>query len=96
MEYKDFRGQRHIIGHGTLVVEKKLIHNISKVGHIEDVVIHKDCRGLNMGKKMIEHLMKVAEERGCYKVILDCDMKNVEFYVKCGLKPKGIEMARYF
>ena len=45
---------------------------------------------------MIEKVVQIAKKEGCYKVILDCDTKNVGFYQKCGFKNKGIEMALYF
>jgi glucosamine-phosphate N-acetyltransferase len=85
-----------IIGTATLLIEPKLIHNISKVGHIEDVVVDKNYRSHGIGKLMLDNLKNKAELMDCYKVILDCDEKNVGFYVKCGFKTKGVEMACYF
>ena len=85
-----------IIGTSTLLVEPKLIHNISKVGHIEDVVVDSEYRSHGIGKMMIDHLTNKGELMGCYKVILDCDEKNAGFYEKCGFKRKGVEMACYF
>jgi glucosamine-phosphate N-acetyltransferase len=81
-------GGNKIIGTATLLVEPKLIHNVSKVGHIEDVVVDQKYRGHGIGTMMIEHLTN--------KVILDCDEKNAVFYEKCGFKKKGVEMAVYF
>lgn len=83
-----------IIGCGTLSIEPNLIHTF--VGHIEDIVIHKDYRGLKYGKWIIEKLIEKAHEKGCYKVTLDCDEKCIGFYEKCGFARKGVEMAIYF
>ena len=80
----------------TLFIEPKLIHNLSFVGHIEDVVVDKDYRGLGLGKKIIQHLVHIAQTHGCYKVILDCDEKNTCFYEKCNFELKGAEMSFYF
>jgi glucosamine-phosphate N-acetyltransferase len=33
---------------------------------------------------------------GCYKSILDCSEANEGFYVKCGFKRAGLEMAHYY
>jgi len=85
-----------IIGSGTLLVEQKLIHNMGKVGHIEDIVVDEKYRGRNLGKKIIEYLIDMSNKSGCYKAILDCSDKNVEFYKKCGFEQKGVEMALYF
>lgn len=62
-----------IIGSGTLLIEKKIIHKMGKVGHIEDIVIDKEYRGKKLGENMIWHLTKKLKEMGCYKMILDCD-----------------------
>ncbi len=91
IEYNDI-----VIGAATLIIEKKLIHNLGKVGHIEDVVVHNDYRGNGLGKLIIDQLTKTAKDVGCYKVILDCDPKNAPFYQKCGFTEKGVEMALYF
>lgn len=84
--------QGKVSGIATLLVETKLIHGFSKVGHIEDVAVNFDERGSNIGRYLVRYLCNLAMERGCYKVILDCDVENVEFYKKCGLRERGIEM----
>ncbi len=89
-------GCKNIVGTATLLVEPKLIHNISNVGHIEDVVVDSQCRGKHIGKLMLEYLVNKSEKLGCYKVILDCDDKNVAFYSKCNFTKKGAQMAIYF
>ncbi|KAK3242814.1 Glucosamine-phosphate N-acetyltransferase-like protein [Cymbomonas tetramitiformis] len=67
-----------------------------QVGHIEDIVVKSTCRGKNLGRMIIAELKKIASDAGCYKVILDCDEKNVEFYEKCGYERKAVQMATYF
>lgn len=84
-----------IIATGTLLIEEKIIHNCGKVGHIEDVVVHKNYRGLKLGKKILEYLIHKSKDFGCYKTLLDCDEKNVGFYEKCGFKKKCVTMAKY-
>ncbi|KAJ3120803.1 Glucosamine-phosphate N-acetyltransferase-like protein [Nowakowskiella sp. JEL0407] len=39
-----------IVGAGTIFVERKFVHLNGLVGHIEDIVTHKDYRGMNLGK----------------------------------------------
>jgi len=85
-------GNDVIIGTITMFVEYKIIHNASKVGHIEDVVVHSDYRKLGVGKLLIDHCLDLAKKLACYKVILDCDEENVKFYEKCGFKTKGVCM----
>lgn len=85
-----------IIGLGTIILEPKLIHGISKVGHIEDLVISNNFRGQGYGKYMIDFLTNIAKQEGCYKVILNCSENNRVFYEKCGYTQKNIEMSLYF
>jgi glucosamine-phosphate N-acetyltransferase len=85
-----------IIASGTLLIENKIIHGISKVGHIEDIVVDKNIRGLGLGKKIINYLTELANKNNCYKVILNCKESNCGFYEKCGFEKKELEMVKYF
>ncbi|KAL8661977.1 MAG: hypothetical protein Q9202_005103 [Teloschistes flavicans] len=119
------------VGTGCVVVERKIIHNLGLVGHIEDIAVAKDQQGKKLGLLLIQTLDHIAEKVGCYKVcppspphlppfpsplftndlkthkltpsahpsiqtILDCSEANEGFYVKCGFKRAGLEMAHYY
>ena len=73
-----------LIACGTILIENKFIHNCGKIGHIEDIVVKKDKRKMGLGKIMINKLVKIGEDNGCYKVILNCSDKNSGFYERCG------------
>lgn len=85
-----------VYGAATLLVEPKLLHGASSVGHIEDVVVDDRVRGYGLGRLVVQHLVEVARGSGCYKVILDCETKNIPFYERCGLEEHGHCMAVYF
>lgn len=85
-----------IVGTGGVIVERKFIHNLGLVGHIEDIAVAKNQQGKKLGLRMIEALDYVAGQVGCYKSILDCSEANEGFYVKCGYKRAGLEMAHYY
>lgn len=61
-------GDKKIVGTGALIVEKKFIHNLGLVGHIEDIAVAKDQQGKKLGLRIIQALDYVAEKVGCYKV----------------------------
>lgn len=84
-----------IVGYGCLYKDYKFYRNCSKVGHIEDIVIHEDYRGKGYAKIIIDKLIEIAKD-DCYKILLNCDEKYVEFYNKFGLKKYGENMAFYF
>lgn len=85
-----------IIAYGSVLIEPKLIRELGFVAHIEDVVVTQSVRGLGIGKMLINHLVDVAKEKGCYKVILNCNDNNCQFYEKCGFNKKEVEMVLYF
>ena len=85
-----------IIATGTLLIENKIIHSISKVGHIEDIVVDSNSKGLGIGKKIVNYLTNLAKENNCYKVILNCNDHNIGFYQKCGYQKKETQMVKYF
>jgi len=87
--------EEELVGMGTIMVEKKLIYGGSKVAHIEDVVIDKKYRGMGYGKILLDNLIKKSKKFDCYKIILNCDEKNVEFYEKTGFRQKNVEMSLY-
>ncbi|KAF2136627.1 uncharacterized protein K452DRAFT_322285 [Aplosporella prunicola CBS 121167] len=87
---------KKVVGTGALIVERKFIHNLGLVGHIEDIAVAKDQQGKKLGLRIIQTLDHVAEKVGCYKTILDCSEANEGFYVKCGFKRAGLEMAHYY
>ena len=82
-----------IIGSTTIFKEQKLIHNMGKVAHIEDVIIDKNYRGYGLGKKMIETANSISKE--CYKISLNCSSENVGFYQQLKFKLKENQMVIY-
>ncbi len=74
---------------GTLVVERKFIHNASPRGRLEDIVVHKDYRKLRLGSMVVELLTVLSKELGCYKVTLDCKEPMLGFYTKFGYLNEG-------
>ena len=71
-----------IVGTGSIIIEQKVIHGFSKIGHIEDIVISNEYQGKGLGGKLIEFLVLEAKKNNCYKVILGCSDDKVDFYKK--------------
>ncbi|KAJ8098689.1 acyl-CoA N-acyltransferase [Lipomyces tetrasporus] len=85
-----------VVGVGTLLVERKFIHECGLVGHIEDIAVAKSEQGKRLGIKIIGALDFIGQRAGCYKNILDCSPHNEQFYVKCGYSNAGFEMTKRF
>jgi glucosamine-phosphate N-acetyltransferase len=75
-----------VIGTTSLLVEQKFIHHGGKVGHIEDVAVHRDFQGRGVARGLIEHAVQEAWRLGCYKVILNCRDELVPFYERFGFR----------
>ncbi|KAL2820030.1 L-Aspartase-like protein [Aspergillus granulosus] len=85
-----------IVATGSLIVERKFIHSLGMVGHIEDIAVEKGQQGKKLGLRLIQALDFIAEKVGAYKTILDCSEVNEGFYLKCGFRRAGLEMAHYY
>ena len=55
----------NLIGCITLLVEHKIIHQGSKVGHIEDVVVDKNYRKTGVGQSLLDYVIDISRNVGC-------------------------------
>ena len=90
----EFEGK--IIASVSLLLEQKIIHECGIVGHLEDVVVDRDYRKYGLGKFIIERIIKIAREWGCYKLIGDCKSELLGFYEKNGFESKCVQISIYF
>ena len=81
-----------IIGSTTLLIEQKFIHDGGKAGHIEDVTVNKNYEGKGVGSALVRKAIGFAKQNNCYKVILVCSEKNIQFYKVIGFKEHEISM----
>ena len=80
---------------GTILFEKKFIHNYSIYAHIEDIIVKKEYQGKGLGKILLEKLIKICKKEKVFKILLDCETKLIPFYEKCGFIDKGHQMVIY-
>ena len=88
-------GGNRIVGCGTVIIEPKMIHRARAVGHIEDLVIDDEYRGLGIARGILNRLVELSDRNNCYKVILDCSDELVGFYSRVGFEKRGAQMAHY-
>jgi len=82
-----------VVGYGCLLIETKI--RGGRMGHIEDIVTHSDFERRGIGKQILEGLYKIAKEKNCYKLALQCSEHNVNFYEKCNYKLSGLSMQAF-
>jgi glucosamine-phosphate N-acetyltransferase len=84
-----------VIGTASALIECKFTHQLSNVCHIEDVVVDLNYRKKGIGKTLVTHCIDFAKKNDCYKIILNCDQKNIGFYEKIGFTQRNVEMSIY-
>ena len=80
-----------VVGYGCLFVEVKIRGGC--VGHIEDIVTDQNYRRIGIGKRLVTHLLQIANEFNCYKAVLQCEENNIPFYEKCGFRQSEFGMS---
>mmetsp|Transcript_3640 Transcript_3640/g.5415 ORF Transcript_3640/g.5415 Transcript_3640/m.5415 type:complete len:279 (+) Transcript_3640:74-910(+) len=66
--------EKKIVGTATLFTLEYTSEGV--IGHIEDVVVDKNCRGQGLGKITIKGVLKWAKDKKCDKIILNCSEKK--------------------
>ncbi len=85
-----------VVGTASLLVERKFIHRGGKVGHIEDVAVHRETQMRGIGTRLVAYATEEARKLGCYKVILDCFDRLTPFYGRLGYRVFNVGMRRDF
>ncbi|MFW6230968.1 MAG: GNAT family N-acetyltransferase [Nanoarchaeota archaeon] len=85
-----------IIGTTTLLIEQKYIRQGAMAGHIEDVATRKGYEGKGVASALLRRALTYAEEKGCYKVILDCSRDTAPFYSRLGFYEAEVQMRYDF
>lgn len=82
-----------IIAYGSVVIENKVRGEVA--GHIEDIVVDSEVRGKMIGVSLIKELIKVAKNKGCYRITLFCKETLVNFYGRNGFEVNNVVMKKY-
>lgn len=90
------RTTNRVVATGSIYIEYKFIHQVGKVGHIEDLVVHSDYRNQGLGSKIVENLKLLANANGCYKITLSSPDSSEEFFSKRGFKVNEKQMSLYY
>ncbi len=82
-----------IVSSVKCILETKFSQNVA---HLEDVVTDIKHRRRGYASHLLKHAIKmIRNEGGCYKIVLNTNEDNIDFYVKNGFSEKGIEMSLY-
>lgn len=76
-----------ILACGTLNIEFKFIHQCTRRGRIEEIVVDKNNRGNGYAKIILKILVLMSKKLGCYKLSLDCKKNISKLYESVGFEP---------
>lgn len=81
-----------VIATATMLLETKFYRKAQKVAHIEDVAVHPEHHRKGFGTIIMQAMAAEAKARDCYKMILDCNHKNINFYESNGYHQAEVQM----
>ena len=82
-----------VVAYGSVVVENKVRGEVA--GHIEDIVVDSEVRGMMIGVALIKELIRVAKEKKCYRITLFCKESLINFYARNGFEVNNVVMKKY-
>ena len=82
-----------VVAYSSVVVENKVRGEVA--GHIEDIVVDTEVRGKMIGVSLIKELVKVAKNKGCYRITLFCKESLINFYSRNGFEVNNVVMKKY-
>lgn len=82
--------KEHVVGYASSLIYTNI--RGGSMMFIEDVVVDSSLRNRGIGNRLLTHLRGVAEGKGCYKITLCCQDRNIRFYESCGYHLVGSEM----
>ena len=82
-----------VVAYGSVVVENKVRGEVA--GHIEDIVVDTEGGGKMIGVSLIKELVKVAKNKGCYRITLFCKESLINFYSRNGFEVNNVVMKKY-
>ena len=66
---------------------------------MENVIVEEGVRRRGVARRLVEHMIELARESGCYKIGLSSSKKRVdahEFYESLGFRQYGLGFRIYF
>ena len=90
----EFAGR--IVGTYALLVMDNIGHLGTPSAIVESVAVSPDVHGKGIGRLMMQHAMKQAASRGCYKLALSSNARRHrahDFYRNMGFEQHGISLS---
>lgn len=86
----------NIKGCATLFYEKKLSNNGKYILHINDIIVDKKFRNLDIGKEIIERCKEETRDKNVLKSIIRCPVELRAFFTKFDFKSNSLIEMEYY
>jgi len=73
-----------VVGTVMMHLQHKLSYRCGMAAHVEDLIVHPDHRGEEIGQKLIHKAIKTAVQYDCYKIMVTCWTKSIPYFQKLG------------
>ncbi|KPL03092.1 MAG: acetyltransferase [candidate division Zixibacteria bacterium SM1_73] len=86
------KAKGEILGTFALLIMDNLAHMGAPSGIVEEVAVHPNWQGKEIGKQMMEFAMNRCRKMGCYKLALSSNLKREaahRFYESLGFQKHG-------
>ena len=84
-----------LVGCGFLITATRV--RGGKVGYLEDIAVLPNYRAKGIGRMIVNALVDIARSEGCFKVTLQCDGTNSNFYEGLSFfQTDQITMCKFF
>jgi len=90
--------EEQIVGTFALLIMDNLGHLGAPSAVIEDVAVAPQWQGQGIGKRMMQHALRLSGEKGCYKVVLSSNLQRERahaFYESLGFERHGYSFTLY-
>lgn len=85
------RAQRHfgVFDGDQLVAAATLAHGSHGEAQLRQMIVRPQCRRHGLGRRIVEHIERVADSQGASLLFLNARLEAVEFYLGCGYRRVG-------
>jgi GNAT superfamily N-acetyltransferase len=86
-----------VVGMGQLVIFRHFQHRGGLCAEIESLHVHPDFRSQGIGKRLVNAVVDVAREAGCFRIQLTSDLRRSEahrFYERLDFEPSHVGFKR--
>jgi GNAT superfamily N-acetyltransferase len=88
-----------VVGSGDLLIVPNLSHNALPWAVVENVIIEERMRRQGIARELMQHMIDMAKQSGCYKIGLSSNKKRTpahRMYESLGFKQYGYGYRIYF